>query len=832
MNKYLLLTNDTEALPNRAKDNHVKRLMWGEHENGVAGVREMTSVVKEFNGKITYFVDICGALDRKAEVLEVAKWLNDNDQDVELHLHPEYLPDGFWDNTGFRLNPRFMNQYEEEDKGKLKYLIKMFSGELESVIGRKINAYRAGSFRWNAMTLEVLKELDIPMAFNNTQASVALGQCPYASSMQKPFRWSNGIIEVPVTEKNFFSNLNDNWWVRYQYPLCSLVRYRTGLGSIIPYSVSAKDDFLVCLMHSWSFLYRDDEGYEYYNGDQRKEDFRKMLKKMSRDFDIIDSRDLKYLIDTGKIVIDHTEDIRKAAYVPDSLRRAHFTREDIKNKNYAYLSNEIDQYSKYCDNFFSDKRFYYGMSCCLFPSVIHKYITVNNDTMRQFKCTYEGCDNDFKTNKLVISNRLLNKIEKVLYVPIEVSFEVKDFLFHGKLPTYVSAESEQMVMYAVYFHDSKGQRISSRTFKCNICNMVDVPKNTATFSISLRIPEDFKSVTIKYISFTFIDTISTHIIPIRGDAVVADDTSKDGNISETMDNSVKEPEFLIKENSGNGIEESLELKNISYDNYFRLSVHNIKKKANGVVIFFPVNLEFNKKSPVEYPNYSGYPDSCIESDLSDYAVINIAEPFLEKQYGYTGSWFFNEQGKSLLPELAEHVKKILGNDCGSILCTGFSMGADLALQFAVIIGAKYCICDTIHAILVKYRYFRKLGLDVIKSHGIQIPEVSKELENYEALTKKRENRYVMDYYEKNLLTLHTAVNYNRNNIPSTVYFTFNNMNPFTPLLFKEIKRIDRYARKKMSFKIIISGGEEYNRFGCMEKDELIKTIHDLLGRTD
>ena len=59
MNKYLILTNDTEALPNRAKDNHVKRLMWGEHENGVAGVKEMTSVVKEFNGKITYFVDIC-----------------------------------------------------------------------------------------------------------------------------------------------------------------------------------------------------------------------------------------------------------------------------------------------------------------------------------------------------------------------------------------------------------------------------------------------------------------------------------------------------------------------------------------------------------------------------------------------------------------------------------------------------------------------------------------------------------------------------------------------------------------------------------------------------
>ena len=383
-NKYLILTNDTEALPNRARDNHVRRLMWGEHENGVAGVKEMTSVVKEFNGKITYFVDICGALDRKSEVLDVARWLNDNGQDVELHLHPEYLPDSFWDNTGYRLNPKLMNLYEEIDRDKLRFLFKTFAGELESVIGRKINAYRAGSFRWNAMTIELLKELDIPLSFNNTQASMALGQCPYASSMQRPFRWSNGIIEVPVTEKNFFPNLNDNWWVRYQYPLCSLVRYRTGLGSIIPYSVSAKDDFLVCLMHSWSFLYRDDDGFEYYRDDKRKEDFRKMLRKMSRDFDIIDSRDLKDLIDSGKIVVDHTEDIKKAVYIPDSLKRERMTREQIKNKNYAFLSNEIDHNSNYCNDFFSDKRFYYGLSCCLSPSMIHKYLSTK-DNLNHFR---------------------------------------------------------------------------------------------------------------------------------------------------------------------------------------------------------------------------------------------------------------------------------------------------------------------------------------------------------------------------------------------------------------------------------------------------------------
>lgn len=131
MNRYLLITNDTEALPNRATEDHVRRLMWGEHDNGVAGVREMTSIVKEFNGKITFFIDMCGALDRKTEVLDVARWLDENGQDVELHLHPEYLPQDYWSNLGFRSKPVWINQYEEVDRDRLRHLIKTFSENLK-----------------------------------------------------------------------------------------------------------------------------------------------------------------------------------------------------------------------------------------------------------------------------------------------------------------------------------------------------------------------------------------------------------------------------------------------------------------------------------------------------------------------------------------------------------------------------------------------------------------------------------------------------------------------------------------------------------------------------
>ena len=57
MSRYLMLTVDTEALPNRAPDNHVDRLMWGRHENGTAGVAQMAEIANEFGSHMVFFVD-------------------------------------------------------------------------------------------------------------------------------------------------------------------------------------------------------------------------------------------------------------------------------------------------------------------------------------------------------------------------------------------------------------------------------------------------------------------------------------------------------------------------------------------------------------------------------------------------------------------------------------------------------------------------------------------------------------------------------------------------------------------------------------------------------
>lgn len=317
-NRYALLTVDTEALPRRASSDHVKRLMWGEYDNGTAGVREMCAIGDEFGAKHIFFVDMCGVYAERDKVREVMVWLDKAGHDVQLHVHPEYLPDAFWEGTGFKVQPRHLNDYEDETKEE--FLLTRFSAEITEVTGKPIRAFRAGSFRWNATTLRTLAKLDIPLSFNNTIAARNIGQCPYSVPSNLPFLWTNGIIEIPITEKNILPKVGRALWARFQYPLSRFVKYRPWWTSFLPYSVSPRDRFLVCLVHSWSLLYWDENGYGVYKDDQRVEGYRKLLKQLSQDYDVVTTAELLDLIRAGKIAPTHTEDLALAEVAPTRKR--------------------------------------------------------------------------------------------------------------------------------------------------------------------------------------------------------------------------------------------------------------------------------------------------------------------------------------------------------------------------------------------------------------------------------------------------------------------------------------------------------------------------------
>ncbi|CAB3871571.1 polysaccharide deacetylase [Achromobacter piechaudii] len=309
--RYALITVDTEALPKRASQNHVDRLMWGKHEKGTAGIAEMCAIGDEFNAKHVFFVDLCGAYASLDQVREVVRWLDGQGQDVQLHTHPEYLPESFWAQHGMAARPQYMNQYTDDERAE--FVIRHFGKMISDVTGKPLRAFRAGSFRWNASTIRALKAANIPLSFNNSMCAVHAGQCPYSEPTNHPYIWSNGVIEVPTTEKKILPKVGkDEWWARLTYPESSYFKFRPWWGKLLLDTFSGSPSFAVFLLHSWSLLYWDENGFGSFRDDQRLEGYRKLMARLTKDYDVITTADFLDLHAQGKIATTHEVDLALA----------------------------------------------------------------------------------------------------------------------------------------------------------------------------------------------------------------------------------------------------------------------------------------------------------------------------------------------------------------------------------------------------------------------------------------------------------------------------------------------------------------------------------------
>lgn len=295
-----MLTVDTEALPRRATSDHVRRLIWGENDGGTAGVREMVEIGDEFGARHVFFVDLCAAQTYDNEIDEVIRWLDAAGHDVQLHAHPEYLPAEFWAEFGFSYRPRFMNQFDE---AKAEFTLRHFGKRISDITGKPVLAFRAGSFRWNANTLRALKTVGIPLSFNNSMKACLDGVCPYAEPTNAPFAWSNGIIEVPVAERLFVPFLQQLGWERLSFPYSN--RFFTPPWRMVwPFTWGIDSSFLVILLHSWSLLYWDENNLVQYRDDRRLESYRRFVRKLAKDYDIITTDEFLDLHNRGKIMTD------------------------------------------------------------------------------------------------------------------------------------------------------------------------------------------------------------------------------------------------------------------------------------------------------------------------------------------------------------------------------------------------------------------------------------------------------------------------------------------------------------------------------------------------
>lgn len=270
MEKRLLITVDTEALPARASDNHVEKLIWGKFENGRAGIIEICDVVEEFGGKGVFFLDVAGSFNNLAAYRKVNSYLERRGHMVEWHYHPEIMGRAFWMERGASGKTMRQDLYDAHDANVI------LSAGLEQFItitGRKPNAYRAGSFRWNQHTIDFLAKHGISYSFNACrETAVKDNYETFVPDNPKPFVWPQGVREVPCGE----TLVNDDI-VHFSFPR----RLPKGISpSDLAEQISKEAGGLVnILLHSWSLLERDKEsGYFSYKDKNRMQAFKKVLK--------------------------------------------------------------------------------------------------------------------------------------------------------------------------------------------------------------------------------------------------------------------------------------------------------------------------------------------------------------------------------------------------------------------------------------------------------------------------------------------------------------------------------------------------------------------------
>ncbi|MFP5195362.1 polysaccharide deacetylase [Alcaligenes faecalis] len=310
--RFVLLTVDTEALPRRAAEEHIRRLVWGVHPRGSAGIQEISAIGAEFGAKHVFFADFCGAYGDQSQMQEVVRWLDAQGQDVQLHTHPETLPDAFWQEHSQSALPRYMNDYG--DQARAVFVLNHFSRIITEITAKPVLAHRAGSFRWNALTIRALQELNIPLSFNQSMRALESGRGVHGEPDCLPYAWSNGVIEVPVTERWVpgVPGFRPDRWVSLTYPESPYFKFGSRPIPAWKHPFAPKPaPVTVVLLHSWSLLERDEAGHAVYRDDRLLEGYRKFLRRLVKDCEVITTAEFLELHAQGKIDISRTVNLEQ-----------------------------------------------------------------------------------------------------------------------------------------------------------------------------------------------------------------------------------------------------------------------------------------------------------------------------------------------------------------------------------------------------------------------------------------------------------------------------------------------------------------------------------------
>jgi hypothetical protein len=240
---------DVEAASGRASGDPIDSLVWGRLDGGEYGIGRICDVLEQYGIRGNFLVDFatCG-FEGPAKLGRIVDFLGGRGHEVHMHLHPEWLAE-VWGlplieghlPTGAIGGAHLDSTPYEMCRRLLEFTVNQY----ETYVGRPPRLFRSGAYRMSPQLILAAGSLGIEALSNargDTIRDTAAGGDPAPAG--EPFRWENGVLELPVDVSSPEAGKFQNYLARYENAVTRKLSERT---------------FNV-VMHSWSLLRRNEQG--------------------------------------------------------------------------------------------------------------------------------------------------------------------------------------------------------------------------------------------------------------------------------------------------------------------------------------------------------------------------------------------------------------------------------------------------------------------------------------------------------------------------------------------------------------------------------------------
>ena len=298
--KLIVITVDVEAGNNCGIGREIQTCIYGNFGNQSAGISEMMDIGDEVGVKISFFVDVMEIYAYGNQLIQVMQDIDSRGHDVQLHFHPSMVNSTNWEiiqnseewNESGATKDTYMTCWDQNTADFwFNRAMEIFD---EANISRPI-AYRSGAYRYCDTIIQAMANNNMTQSYNyNTFSS---GRQNFNAGFLHNFQWENEVYEFPITYVkdedgglSISSRIDESTWT---IPVNeTFERY---------YEDQSSYRVMTMILHSFSFLDRNETGQYYLKDETKLNNFRNFMDNLSNEYTIVSASELQSYIDNGSV---------------------------------------------------------------------------------------------------------------------------------------------------------------------------------------------------------------------------------------------------------------------------------------------------------------------------------------------------------------------------------------------------------------------------------------------------------------------------------------------------------------------------------------------------